>query len=239
MITAVFFDLYETLITEFAPAWRPRPSIPERLGIDEQEFQAEWKKRWQERITGIIPDYPGVLREICRSVGKLPNESVIEQLHKERLCDKATPFGRIANGVIQALESIRDMNMQIGLISNCAPEEVAAWETCRLAPFFDDVVFSYQVGFCKPDSRIYHLASSRLGVSPEQSLFVGDGGSDELTGAAQVGMMPYWATWFIDCWPAWKHQRQNREQSCAFPRLTNFGDLVEIVATVTTSDNER
>lgn len=40
----------------------------------------------------------------------------------------------------------------------------------------------------KPDPRIYHLACSRLEVLPQQCLYVGDGGSQELTGASRVGM---------------------------------------------------
>ena len=40
----------------------------------------------------------------------------------------------------------------------------------------------------KPDRRIYQMACERLGVSPEACLYVGDGGSKELTGASDSGM---------------------------------------------------
>ena len=42
----------------------------------------------------------------------------------------------------------------------------------------------------KPDPRIYQLTAERLEVRPEECLFVGDGGSQELSGALSVGMHP-------------------------------------------------
>ncbi len=42
----------------------------------------------------------------------------------------------------------------------------------------------------KPDPRIYRIATDQLGVEPETCLYIGDGSSGELTGAAQVGMHP-------------------------------------------------
>ena len=51
-------------------------------------------------------------------------------------------------------------------------------------------VFSVEVGRCKPDPMIYLEACWRMRVAPEDCLYVGDGGSRELTGAAAVGMTP-------------------------------------------------
>lgn len=51
--------------------------------------------------------------------------------------------------------------------------------------WLDDEVLSYSVGLAKPDVRIYELACERLGVSPQEAAFVGDGGSKELEGAGQ------------------------------------------------------
>ena len=46
------------------------------------------------------------------------------------------------------------------------------------------------VGMKKPDPQIYLLVCEKLGVNPEDCVYVGDGGSNELTGAAGVGMYP-------------------------------------------------
>ena len=49
----------------------------------------------------------------------------------------------------------------------------------------------------KPNSHIYQHACKNLGVAPSDCIFIGDGNSDELRGAAQVGMLPFCAAWFL------------------------------------------
>lgn len=219
MIAAVFFDLYETLITEFEPSRRPRPSVAQQLGIAREAFDSEWRARRERRMCGMLPDYPATLREIRQAVGRQPNEEMIRQLHAERLAAKAAPFARVDAEVEEALRHLRRLDLKLGLISNCAREEVAAWEGCPLAAYFRDAVFSYQAGQAKPDRAIYRLAARRLGVAPGRALFVGDGGSDELAGAASAGMTPYWATWFLRHWPAWKRPGAERARAAAYPEV--------------------
>ncbi|GAB3432313.1 hypothetical protein [Flindersiella endophytica] len=62
-------------------------------------------------------------------------------------------------------------------------------------------------------------------MAPEQMVFVGDGGRDELQGAAAVGMTPYCARWVLDRWPAWRRSRTDQSNQ-DFPQLTDPGDLV-------------
>ena len=38
----------------------------------------------------------------------------------------------------------------------------------------DDIVYSHEAGMSKPDPRIYALACTRLGVRPEETVFVDD-----------------------------------------------------------------
>lgn len=96
----------------------------------------------------------------------------------------------------EALRHLRRLDLKLGLIGNCAREEVAAWEGCPLAAYFRDAVFSYQTGRAKPDRAIYQLVARRPGVAPGRALLAGDGGSDELAGTASAGS-PYRATWFL------------------------------------------
>lgn len=53
---------------------------------------------------------------------------------------------------------------------------------------FDDTIFSYEVGYLKPQTEIYELALKRMNAKPEKSVFIGDGGSDEMKGAKQMGI---------------------------------------------------
>jgi len=52
---------------------------------------------------------------------------------------------------------------------------------------FDTVISSAAVGMAKPDHRIYHLAAERLGLPPEECVFIDDL-ERNVTAAREVGM---------------------------------------------------
>jgi len=53
--------------------------------------------------------------------------------------------------------------------------------------FFDDIVLSYKVALVKPDERVYQLAAQRLGVVPDECVYIDDMQAN-VDGAAEVGM---------------------------------------------------
>jgi FMN phosphatase YigB (HAD superfamily) len=100
---------------------------------------------------------------------------------------------------------------------------------CPLRAYFDDVVFSHEVGFVKPDPEIYLTACERLGVEPGHCIFVGDGGSGELPGAAAVGMTPYCATWFSRHWSETDGEELYPPGARDYSRIATLSDLLPIV----------
>jgi putative hydrolase of the HAD superfamily len=196
---AIFFDLFETLITEFADGKRVSARSYDYmglLGIGAQDFKHEWSSRQKKRMTGEFANYFEVVKDIMASRGLPYTAAAVENLYRERVKEKQGPFLQIRPDIIELLQWLRDRRIKIGLISNCTEEEVAYWRESSLAPYFDSVNFSYEVGVAKPDLRIYQLACERLAVAPEEAIFVGDGGSRELEGAYRAGMTPYHAVWF-------------------------------------------
>ena len=61
-VTAVIFDRYETLITQFDPNWEPpKVSVAERMGIEEEVFRRNWtslgvtwRKGCHERFEALL-----------------------------------------------------------------------------------------------------------------------------------------------------------------------------------------
>ena len=93
-------------------------------------------------------------------------------------------------GAVEVLTYLKSNGYKTGLISDCSDAVAKVWQNMPFAPFIDVAVFSCLVGFTKPDSRIYQVVTEQLKVEPQSCLYIGDGGSQELTGAAQVGMHP-------------------------------------------------
>jgi putative hydrolase of the HAD superfamily len=89
---------------------------------------------------------------------------------------------------IETLSHLKYEGCKTGLISDCSPEVPAIWKDTPFAKLIDVAIFSCLVGVKKPDPRIYHLTTNQLGIKPQKCLYIGDGSSQELTGASQVGM---------------------------------------------------
>ena len=52
----------------------------------------------------------------------------------------------------------------------------------------DVATFSCEIGVRKPAPEIYLAATRSLNVRPQECVFIGDGGSNELYGAQELGM---------------------------------------------------
>lgn len=221
MLQAVIFDLYETLITEWENGSKKASYSVELLGLEEALYRKEWHVRVNDRMDGTYPDHPSVLREILKENGLPIDEEAIQVIHEQRVYVKSVAFEHIDDTIIKMLENLKAQNIKIGLISNCTSEEIEGWYTSLLPPYFDDVVFSYEVKDRKPNPSIYLTACSNLGVKPEHCLFIGDGGSNELMGASEVGMRSYQATWYLS-------SRVSNVVS-EFPRLRQPLEVLDLV----------
>ena len=88
--------------------------------------------------------------------------------------------------------------LKTGLITNSFSDERDMILSSPLYPLFDAAMISYEQGISKPDPEIYRRAIQSLNVTPQECLYVGDGGSHELTGARELGMQAIQCTWFRD-----------------------------------------
>ena len=78
---------------------------------------------------------------------------------------------------MQLVEYIRRLKpaFKTGLLSNNWPNlRHLIEDRWQIADAFDELVISAEVGLKKPESPIYELTLQRLGVLPEQAIFVDD-----------------------------------------------------------------
>ena len=61
-------------------------------------------------------------------------------------------------------------------------------ETSGLAPFFEFVVASGDVGFGKPHPRMFQIALERLGITPPEAIAIGDSRERDVVGATAAGV---------------------------------------------------
>ena len=193
---AVLFDLFETLVTQKYSDRPTEQSFVDKLGLNLDDVRAWWGDHARERMIGKFATYQEMLSALCGSLGASVESATIEEISSDRLRRKREYLLGVDAEMLHVLSQLRSNGWTIGIVSNATPDEVADWSECPLRDAVDDAVFSCQIGYMKPDPEIYNLACERLGISPTKTVFVGDGGFDELQGAAEVGMRPVQARWY-------------------------------------------
>ena len=87
--------------------------------------------------------------------------------------------------------TFRRAGLRLAIVSNTSsvPAMMAAFlARVGLYELFDGTVFSSEVGWRKPDRRIYEVALGALAVSPADALFVGDRVLQDVLGPQSIGI---------------------------------------------------
>ena len=87
-----------------------------------------------------------------------------------------------------ALARLRDAGYRLGVVSNSDGRAAAALAACGLLDYFEVVVDSGEVGVEKPDPRIFAVALDRMGLVPDDAIYVGDLYEVDVVGARAAGL---------------------------------------------------
>ncbi len=108
--------------------------------------------------------------------------------HFERLVAEDLAAIELFADSIPTLVEARERGLSVALLSNLASPYKRPVFELGLAPYFDALVFSCDVGMAKPDRQIYERLAGMLDVSPAQVLMIGDTRGDDVTGAKRAGL---------------------------------------------------
>ena len=229
-VKAVLFDLFETLVSGFDTGHPSTTEVAQTLELPVKEFQQEYYQSLRSaRYTGQFPDYATVLCYIVQQLGGKSADNTIKTLAERRQSAFTAHLRCIEPEILDMLNEITTSGIRIGLISNTDGSEVLNWANSPLSDFFEVSIFSHAVGMVKPDPHIYQHACKNLGVAPSDCIFIGDGNSDELRGAAQVGMLPFCAAWFLRQHTDWLGEDIVMQRAVGYPVLYHPSELVDRV----------
>ena len=159
------------------------------LSAQPDEFIRLWIDTFNMRATGDFQTPEENVEYICRKLRLHVADAQIKLAAQVRFNFTARSMAP-RPGSVEVLSHLKSKGYKTGLISDCSAETPTVWKNTPFAPLINVTVFSCLVGVKKPDPRIYHMATKQLAVEPRNCLYVGDGSSQELTGASQVGMHP-------------------------------------------------
>lgn len=95
---------------------------------------------------------------------------------------------RPSAGAVATLQALRSRGLRLALVSNYDSRLHQVVADLGLAPFFDAVLVSSEVGWGKPSPRIYAAALAALRVAPGEALMVGDRPREDFEGAQAAGL---------------------------------------------------
>jgi putative hydrolase of the HAD superfamily len=188
---AVIFDLFGTLVKNFTVQQHEETlgQMAEILSAPRDEFIQLWYNTFNMRCLGELKTPQENVEYVCRELSIMAVKDLAEKAAMVRYVltrDTLIPLP----DAIDTLSSLKKQGIKIGLVSDCSSEVPTIWLDSLFNSIFDITVFSCTEGVKKPDLQIYKLAADKLGVNPEDCLYIGDGSSNELTGAEAVGMHP-------------------------------------------------
>jgi putative hydrolase of the HAD superfamily len=190
--STIIFDLFGTLVS--GRVWLNHDAVVQKmaliLGAPLNAFVDLFESETREdREMGVFPTIEANIKFICTQLGIAASPGLINQAALQRY-----EFTKLALDLradtISILAWLQENGYKTGLISDCSPDVPPLWLKTPMSKYITQPIFSSNVGLKKPSARIYALAIETYHTSPEQCLYVGDGGSYELTGAKQAGMTP-------------------------------------------------
>lgn len=103
---------------------------------------------------------------------------------------RAARWWGVYDDVAPVLDYTKVMGLQTGLISNWEPSLPDFCRDMGLAHAFPVIVSSMAEGIEKPSPRLFEIALERMGVAPQDAVYVGDDYRMDVVGARAAGLTP-------------------------------------------------
>ncbi|MFE6887492.1 HAD family hydrolase [Streptomyces sp. NPDC057694] len=176
-VRAVLFDSGGVLIRPIGGRWNPRADFEEtvlrrRPTLTREEFAAavEAGDRFMD-ASPSTPDRDDYHRVMLHHLGVEPTAPLLAELRRE------IPPAQILEtypDVVETLEELERRGVRRAVVSDAWPELPDLHDALGIGRFFEAYAISAVLGCDKPDPRMYHHASTALGLDPAQCLFLDD-----------------------------------------------------------------
>ncbi|MEV0454366.1 HAD family hydrolase [Catellatospora methionotrophica] len=186
MPRAILFDFYGTL-TSACTRGPAHELAPRLLGCEPAAYFAVLNTSFYPRCRGAYGDALDTMRWVAAELGVRVTPARLRAAQAARLMAVRADT-RLRPEAVPTLWRLRRAGVRLAVVSDCAWELPEIMRGLPVNRLLHAKVFSVQTGCSKPDPRIYLAACDQLDVTPEECVFIGDGGSRELTGAQALGI---------------------------------------------------
>ncbi len=193
-IRAVCLDIDDTLVDYMASG---RAGLAALIGHDRAwSHWAQLTELHYDRFIAGEVDFDRMRLERTRAffaeLGQQLSDAEVA-VREARRVDAMRGAWRLFDDALPCLHLLRSAGLMLAAVTNApSAHQRAKLATVGLIDAFDVLVIAEEVGLAKPDPAIFHLACTRLGVRPDQTVHVGDRLDLDAVGAASAGLHGVW-----------------------------------------------
>ena len=141
---------------------------------------------WKDKV------YQSLVSEF--SIKKLSWQDLLHD-YENQFIHSCVPFPDMHS----TLDILKTKEYLLGMITNGLRRfQTRTIQGLGIEKYFEVILFSEVEGVRKPDAKIFYRALQKLGVTAEQSVFVGDNPKVDILGAKNTGMKAVWKR--DSCW---------------------------------------
>jgi putative hydrolase of the HAD superfamily len=178
-----------------------RYAISKCEGLKIDHFQDAYRKAFKDLIKEYhgpaiflrMNDYEARVEQLGRTLQHcgFDDPNLVQELvdvYNEEL-KKTLKLFPDALHVLSSLKS----RYRLSLVTN-GFSDLQRWklEVLKIASYFDDILISGEVGYTKPDPRIFDPLITKLSIPASQYLYVGNSQDDDLPSAHSAGLQVVW-----------------------------------------------
>jgi putative hydrolase of the HAD superfamily len=131
----------------------------------------------------------------------------------------------IYNDALSVLKRLRGSGFSTGIISNWDVRLSNILDEIGLNKYFDYIFISCEVGYEKPDHRIFDYALNKSGFSSSNCFHIGDSYKEDVEGALAVGITPI----FIKRERQFTHFKINKNKYNNVKEVHNLKEVISII----------
>lgn len=229
-LKAIFFDAAGTLIKPARPVGESYAILAKRYGM--KILPAEIAKRFRTCFSSAPPlAFPTAQAKELQDLERAWWKELVRRIFEpwgflahfdDYFSELFRYFSRAEAWSLypeteETLSALRKRGFILQVISNFDSRLFGILDGLDLAPYFDSVVISSQVGYAKPAPEIFHAALMLYHLKADEAMHVGDSPEKDAAGAGDAGLTGV----LLD--------RNGRAESNSFPRLRNLKEILPLI----------
>jgi putative hydrolase of the HAD superfamily len=198
---AIFFDFGDTLAST-NPPYLIRLALSFRecgYDVSDDDFESaylktdyEIHKKYLERGTISPLEYrEWFFPKLCKHLSLEGESATIRE--RIRTAMRWIDYTRSTlPGAVELIQLLKDRGLILGVISNNDGTTREKCEEVGIKDYFDIIADSTNLGFVKPDSRIFQFVLDKLNISSSDALHIGDLYGSDVLGGRNAGLDVIW-----------------------------------------------